>query len=60
MLLIDDVLATGGTLGAAAKLIERCGGTVDSVAVLMEISGLDGRENFADVFPGLDIHILLN
>jgi len=60
VLLIDDVLATGGTLGAAAKLIERCGGTVDSVAVLMEISGLGGRQNFADIFPALDIHILLN
>jgi adenine phosphoribosyltransferase len=46
VLLIDDVLATGGTLGAAAKLIEQCGAIVDSVAVLMEIDGLGGREKF--------------
>ena len=59
VMLIDDVLATGGTLGAAAKLIGRCGGVVESVAVLMEIEGLGGHENFARQFPSLQIQTLL-
>ena len=59
VLLIDDVLATGGTLAAASALIERCGGVVESVAVLLEISGLGGHENFAARFPGKKIEVLL-
>ncbi len=59
VLLIDDVLATGGTLGAAAKLVERCSGIVDTVAVLMEIAGLAGRANFAKEFSAIDIQVLL-
>ena len=59
VLLIDDVLATGGTLGAAAALIERCGATVDSIAVLMEIEGLNGRENFLASGNLVPISILL-
>ncbi len=59
VMIIDDVLATGGTLGAAVKLVERCGGTVDSIAVLMEIEGLGGHENFAKQFSHLSITTLL-
>ena len=59
VLLIDDVLATGGTLAAAAKLVERCGGQVDTVAVLMEIAGLGGRTNFTNLYPQLAIEVLL-
>ena len=57
--LIDDVLATGGTLGAASKLVERCGGVIDTVAVLMEIAGLGGRANFSALYPQLEIAVLL-
>ena len=60
VMLIDDVLATGGTLGAATKLITRSGGVVDSVAVLMEIAGLGGQKRFSESNPGLEITILLN
>ncbi len=60
VMLIDDVLATGGTLGAATKLITRSGGVVDSVAVLMEIVGLGGQKRFSESNPGLEITILLN
>jgi adenine phosphoribosyltransferase len=60
VLLIDDVLATGGTLGAAAKLVERCGGVVESVAVLLEIIGLGGQANFAAHFPDKKIEVLLS
>ena len=60
VMIIDDVLATGGTLGAAVKLVERCGGTVESVAVLMEIAGLGGHENFARQHGHLTITTLLS
>ena len=43
VLLVDDVLATGGTLAAAIKLIQRTGAIVTSVAVLLEIKALGGR-----------------
>lgn len=44
VLLVDDVLATGGTVVATRELVERCGGTVTGIAVLMELSFLPGRE----------------
>jgi adenine phosphoribosyltransferase len=59
VMLIDDVLATGGTLIAAAALIERCGGIVDSTAVIMEIDGLGGGQNYSSRRDGSALHILL-
>lgn len=44
VVLVDDVLATGGTLMAARDLIERAGGTVAGCVVVLEVSGLGGRE----------------
>jgi adenine phosphoribosyltransferase len=44
VLLVDDVLATGGTAGAALELVERAGGTVAGFTVLMELAFLKGRE----------------
>lgn len=49
VLLVDDVLATGGTVAATAELVEACGGVVHGVAVLMELSFLPGRETVGDV-----------
>ncbi len=43
VLLVDDLLATGGTVAAAARLVERCGGTVTGVAFLVELDFLPGR-----------------
>lgn len=43
VLLVDDVLATGGTVKATIELIESCGGVPHAVAVLMELGFLDGR-----------------
>jgi adenine phosphoribosyltransferase len=49
VLLVDDVLATGGTVHATAELVERCGGTTVGVAVLMELGFLDGRAAIGDL-----------
>ncbi|NKX52441.1 adenine phosphoribosyltransferase [Arthrobacter deserti] len=43
VLVLDDVLATGGTLAAAARLFERAGARVAGVGVVMELAGLGGR-----------------
>lgn len=43
VLLLDDILATGGTLKAGAELVERAGAEVVSVGVVMELDGLGGR-----------------
>jgi adenine phosphoribosyltransferase len=44
VLVVDDVLATGGTAGAALDLVERAGGTIAGFTVLMELGFLRGRE----------------
>lgn len=44
VLLVDDLLATGGTAQAAIKLIEKCGAVVPLVAFLIELSFLEGRK----------------
>ena len=42
--ILDDLIATGGTVEAAVKLIERLGGEVVKIVFLMELEGLNGRE----------------
>jgi adenine phosphoribosyltransferase len=49
VLLVDDLLATGGTLAAARQLVEACGGVVAGVAMLMELSFLPGRTVVGDL-----------
>lgn len=49
VLLVDDVLATGGTVAATRELVERCGGIVHGVAVLMELAALPGRAAVGDL-----------
>ena len=49
VLIVDDVLATGGTARATASLIQRAGAQVVGVAVLMELSFLKGREVISDL-----------
>jgi len=43
VLIVDDLLATGGTASAAVQLVKQLGGIVQGVAVLIELVGLDGR-----------------
>lgn len=52
ILIVDDVLATGGTARATAELTERCGGKVAGIAMIMELGFLKGREKLGgyDVF----------
>lgn len=52
VLVLDDVLATGGTLGAVCRLVEGLGGTVAGLGVAMELSFLPGRA----ALPGRRIH----
>ena len=43
-LIVDDLLATGGTMSAAGDLVRRCGGLVAGHAVIVELAELEGRE----------------
>lgn len=48
ILLVDDLLATGGTVSASVDLIEKAGGIVAGTACLIELTGLGGRARLAD------------
>ncbi|MGY1821785.1 adenine phosphoribosyltransferase [Geodermatophilus sp. SYSU D00079] len=47
VLVVDDVLATGGTLGAAVALVEQLGGVVTAISVVVELAALGGRQRLA-------------
>ena len=55
VLIVDDVLATGGTARATASLVERVGGTICGIACLIELDFLHGR----DKLNGYDVHTLI-
>ncbi len=55
VLVLDDLLATGGTLAATAQLVEMAGGVVSEIAVIIELSFLDGRKKLA----GYDIYSMI-
>jgi adenine phosphoribosyltransferase len=48
VLIIDDLLATGGTMFAAAKLVEKLGGDVVGLGFLIELEDLNGRDKLSD------------
>ncbi|WP_239095382.1 adenine phosphoribosyltransferase [Planotetraspora silvatica] len=56
VLIVDDVLATGGTAEATVELVRRAGAEVTAVSFLMELSFLSGR----DRLPGLEVRALLS
>lgn len=47
VVLVDDLIATGGTMEASIKLVEQLGGEVVKILFLMELAGLQGREKLA-------------
>jgi adenine phosphoribosyltransferase len=55
VLIVDDLLATGGTARAAADLVGRLGGQVQALAFLIELVGLNGRDKLA----GQTLHTVL-
>ncbi|HEX5563434.1 MAG TPA: adenine phosphoribosyltransferase [Sporosarcina sp.] len=55
VLIVDDLLATGGTVGATVELVEKLGGVVAGCAFLIELSYLNGREKL----KGYDIQALI-
>ena len=55
VVLVDDLVATGGTIEAAIRLVEELGGEVVKVAFLMELAGLNGRERL----KGYDVESVL-
>lgn len=48
VVIVDDLIATGGTVEAAIKMVEALGGEVVRVVFLMELAGLKGRERLKD------------
>ncbi len=55
VLLLDDLLATGGTLAATTRLVESIGGEVAGVAVVIELTDLDGRKGL----EGYDVYSIV-
>ena len=55
VLIVDDVLATGGTAAAAVALVERAGGKVIGLSFLIELGFLEGRKRI----PGIETHAIL-
>ncbi|MGF1624606.1 MAG: adenine phosphoribosyltransferase [Alphaproteobacteria bacterium] len=53
VVVLDDLIATGGTLAAAVTLIEKIGGRVAAAATIMELSFLDGRRSIGKPFHSL-------
>ena len=55
VVIVDDLMATGGSAEAAAKLVEKLGGQVVRMAFVMELAGLEGRKKLA----GYDVESLI-
>lgn len=55
VLIVDDLLATGGTMHACADLVRKVGGNIVAAAVLIELAELKGR----DRLDGVDVHSVL-
>jgi adenine phosphoribosyltransferase len=55
VVLVDDLIATGGTARAAAQLVKECGATIEEIAFVIELADLAGREQLA----GYPVHALL-
>ncbi|MEY4066649.1 MAG: hypothetical protein RIR26_2857 [Pseudomonadota bacterium] len=58
-LIVDDVIATGGTAGAVARLIQSHGGTVAGFSFVIELSFLAGRKSLQELSPQAGVYSLL-
>ena len=56
MLIVDDLLATGGTAAAAVQLVKQLKGVLAGLAFLIELVGLDGRSKL----EGEQVHVVLS
>jgi adenine phosphoribosyltransferase len=56
ILVVDDVLATGGTAAAVVQLVEKCGGRVAGIGFVLELDFLNGRRKL----NGYDVHALVH
>lgn len=59
VLVVDDLLATGGTAAAAAELVHRQGGVVAGFAFVVELGFLGGRKRLGEVAPQADIYAIV-
>jgi len=59
VLIVDDVLATGGTAAAAARLVQATGARVVGFSVVLELGFLGGRSALATAHPGVPLHAVL-
>jgi adenine phosphoribosyltransferase len=57
VLIVDDLIATGGTAEAAAKLVRRCGGEIVGAAFIVDLPELGGAKRLKDL--GIDVHALV-
>ncbi len=60
VVLIDDVLATGGTMAACVKILQDHGAIVPACVFVMELDGLDGRKKITQQCPDVQVHSLVN
>lgn len=60
VVLIDDVLATGGTMAACVKMLQDHGAIVPACVFVMELDGLGGREKIIDQCPDVQVHSLIH
>ena len=60
VLIVDDVLATGGTLLAAIELVHELGASISEVVVLYEISFLKGRERILERYPEIVLRSIVS
>lgn len=60
VVLVDDVLATGGTIAACIQLLQEQGATVTACVFVMELDALGGRQKIHDQFPDIAVHSLVH
>ncbi len=59
VLIVDDLVATGGTAVATAHLAEKAGASVAGFSFILELAGLKPREALGKEFPGTEVHTLV-